>query len=102
MKYQLTVKEKQQLETGELITHACYHAKAAALCEYVGKYNRITYRFERSESPTGRQIFICFFFPHTLRSAYRLGDMLSREELYTEELRLGDWNEKFNALTTVV
>lgn len=101
MKYELTQSEKQKINAGEIITFAAYTPQKAALCEYVANRNDIKFKYEKSESPTGRQIFVFFLYPNTFYKAFHAGAMLERENLYKEEFEkyTSNWAEVFNLLT---
>jgi hypothetical protein len=100
MKYNKTQSETQAINEGRIITMACYKAKNCALAEHIANYNGVKYKFEQSESPTGKGIFIFYFYPDTYYKAFRIGSMAERPELYEEEVNklVATWEKKFQSL----
>jgi hypothetical protein len=102
MKYELSPDEKRKLNTGEILSHACYDANAAGLCEFIKKNQNVRCRFQESESPTGRKIYICYFYPTTFYQAYQIGSMLNRPELYQDFVAVTEWEVRFSTKTPVL
>jgi hypothetical protein len=102
MKYQLTSEEIKKINTGEIITFPCYKADDGALCEFICEKLALKARFKQSESPTGRHIFIFFFYPTTFYQGYRIGGILENPSLWKDELTsIPQWENRFQRITTL-
>lgn len=86
MKYNLSAIEEKGINEGNILTIACYNPNHASIAELIVKRNKIKYKIEQSESPTGKDIFIFFMWPDTYYKAFRVGDMANCPELYKDDL----------------
>ena len=93
MKYQLTKAEETAINAGKIITIACYTEQDKKTAKFICGHLNIKHKTEKSESPTGRKIEIYFTEPETLYTAYLLGQMLVKPELYKEEIEATEIDE---------